>query len=205
VDREEFVVPHEPGAEPRTTTTRRGDVKVDPADPLSQTRGRLVLDQDEMGAGEVDELFVDPQTGRVRFLRIEAAGVLGFANFYFLIPAEAVVNVDDKKVHVDLNYDGFLGAPSYLKLGQPHWDIPPKAPVMTVDGKKIGEVIQEHPGFLVVERGIYFPDDYYVPNEAVAHFDGQKVYLSLTKREVGHQGWDEAPPTLVRLHKKLDL
>jgi hypothetical protein len=203
VDGEEFVVPHEPGSEPKTTTTKRDDVKLDPADPLSQTHGRLVFDQDEMGVGEVHELFVDPHTGRVRYLRIEAGGVLGFAKSYFLIPAEAVVTVDDKKVYVDLDYDSFLGAPSYLKLGQPHWDIPPKAPVITSDGEKIGEVIQEHPGFIVVERGVYFPDDCYVPNKAVAHFDGQKVYLSLTKDEVGHQGWDEAPPTLVRLKKKL--
>jgi hypothetical protein len=165
----------------------------------------MVFDQEETGIGEVDELFADPHTGRVRYLRVETGGVLGIGKAYSLIPAEAVLSLDDKRVHVDLDYDSFLGAPSYLKLGQPHWDISPKAPVITADGEKIGEVIQEHPGFIVVERGIYFPDDYYVPNKAVAHFDGQKVYLNLTKNEVSHQGWDEAPPTLVRLHKRLGL
>jgi sporulation protein YlmC with PRC-barrel domain len=184
---------------PTTRFAGPGAAAVDPADPLGRVRGRRVVNLDGLEIGEVAALFVDPRTGRVRFLRVAAGGVLGIGKAYTLIPAEAVVEVDDERVLVDPDPDRLLGSPSYLSAGRPRWDIPPETRVVAADGEEIGAVIEVHPGFLVVEHGVYFPHDLYVPNDAIAHYDGHTVRLALPRAKLLHRGWDEAPPTLVRV------
>jgi sporulation protein YlmC with PRC-barrel domain len=168
-------------------------------DPLSRTRGRRVVDSNGIEIGEVEEIFAAPHTGRVRFLRVAAGGILGIGKAFTLIPAEAVVEFDDERILIDLDPDRLLGSPSYLELGRPRWDIPPETPVLAADGEKVGEVVEVHPGFLFVEKGVYFPHDLYIPNDAIALYDGHEVTLKLKRNEISRQGWDEAPPTLVRI------
>jgi hypothetical protein len=104
---------------------------------------------------------------------------------------------------VDLDVERLIATPTYLALGQPRFDIPERTPVVTADGKELGRVFEIHPGFLVVEHGIYFPHYFYLPDDAIAIYDGQKVHLKQTKHEVRDLGWDKAPPTLALAEKPL--
>ena len=62
------------------------------------------------------------------------------------------------------------------------------------DGDKVGEIVAVQPNYIVVEKGFFFPTDYYIPTSAIASTDEDgKVYLSVTKDEALNQGWDAAP------------
>lgn len=184
---------HKPGTLPSPSPNRTA------RDALGRTHGRHVVDLDGVEIGKVSEVFADPRTGQTRFLRVAMSGVLGFGKAFTLIPIEAIVAFDDERIVADLEPDRLLGSPSYLALGQPRWDIPPETPVLSADGKKVGEVVEVHPGFLFVERGVYFPHDFYIPNDAIALYDGHEVTLKPTAAEIGREEWDQAPPTLVRV------
>jgi len=73
------------------------------------------------------------------------------------------------------------------------WTIPEGTDVIGVDDHKVGEVVAVHADYLVVEKGFFFPTDYYIPSRAVATYDGDKVFLNVTKDEALHQGWDSFP------------
>ena len=61
------------------------------------------------------------------------------------------------------------------------------------DGDKVGEIVAVQPNYVVVEKGFFFPTDYYIPTSAVASYDEGRVYLNVTKDEALNQGWDAAP------------
>jgi hypothetical protein len=169
---------------------------------LRRAYGFRVIDQEGNEAGELEDLFVEPATGQVRFLRLAQGGVLGFAKVHLLVPVEAVIDIDDGEVSVDLDAEHLTGKPTYFQLGHPRFDIHERTPVVDAGGKEFGRVREIHPGFLVVEEGIYFPHYFYLPNDAIAIYDGQKVHLKHTRREARDLGWDKAPPTLAHAAKR---
>jgi uncharacterized protein (TIGR02271 family) len=61
------------------------------------------------------------------------------------------------------------------------------------DGDKIGEIDAVEADYFVVRKGFFFPEDHYIPRDAVANFDDENVYLSYTKDEVLAQNWNTAP------------
>lgn len=65
--------------------------------------------------------------------------------------------------------------------------------VVGVDGDKVGEVVAVHPNYIVVEKGFFFPTDYYIPTSAINNYDGDKVYLTVSKDDALNQGWDTVP------------
>jgi len=65
--------------------------------------------------------------------------------------------------------------------------------VFGADGEKVGEVVAVHPAYVVVEKGLVFPTDVFVPRAAAA-FAGDRLTLTVTKEEALRQGWDEPPP-----------
>jgi uncharacterized protein (TIGR02271 family) len=71
------------------------------------------------------------------------------------------------------------------------WQIPEGAEVYGADGDKVGKVVAAEPGYIVVEKGFFFPTDYYIPTGAINIVDSDKVYLSVTKDEALNQGWDQ--------------
>jgi uncharacterized protein (TIGR02271 family) len=74
------------------------------------------------------------------------------------------------------------------------WVIPEGTEVIAADGDKVGKVVAVDPSYLVVEKGWLFPTDYYVPRNAINAYDGEKVYLDVTKDQALNQAWD-VPPT----------
>jgi len=73
------------------------------------------------------------------------------------------------------------------------WNIPEGTEIRSVDDEKLGKAVAVQPDYIVVEKGFFFPTDYYIPTTAVTNYDGDKAYLGLTKDEVLHQGWDREP------------
>jgi len=67
--------------------------------------------------------------------------------------------------------------------------------VLGSDGEKVGSVHSIGSNYLVVEKGFFFPTDYYVPFGAVASYDDAdgKVYLNLSKADALNSGWDAQP------------
>ena len=73
------------------------------------------------------------------------------------------------------------------------WSIREGTDVFSADDHKVGKVVAVRPTYLVVEKGFLFRTDYQVPTGAVATYDGNRVYLSVTKNEALNQGWDTMP------------
>lgn len=77
-------------------------------------------------------------------------------------------------------------------------DIPIGTDVIASDGEKVGEVISTFRDYVVVEKGWFFPTDYYVPRNAVGSYDGEHVHLNVAKDDALNSGWDVVPPELDR-------
>ncbi len=67
------------------------------------------------------------------------------------------------------------------------------AEVFGTDGNKMGKVKTWDEHYLVVEKGMIFSTDYYVPFSAVSNFTEQEVFLNVTKDEALDKGWDIEP------------
>ena len=70
------------------------------------------------------------------------------------------------------------------------------AEVFGADGEKVGSVAVAYPGYIVVEKGMFFPTDYYIPTSAIASYDGEQVYLNVSKDAALQSGWDAQPGDL---------
>src|SRR5215203_2065661 len=83
-----------------------------------------------------------------------------------------------------------------MSTGYTATDIITGAEVFGADGDKVGTVAAVYPGYLVVEKGFFFPTDYYIPLSAVASYDNNQVYLNLSKDAALQSGWDAQPTDL---------
>jgi uncharacterized protein (TIGR02271 family) len=70
------------------------------------------------------------------------------------------------------------------------------ADVFGADGEKVGTVATVYPSYIVVEKGFFFPTDYYIPMSAVASADSDQVTLNLAKDAALNSGWDAQPTDL---------
>jgi uncharacterized protein (TIGR02271 family) len=61
------------------------------------------------------------------------------------------------------------------------------------DGEKVGRIAELYPGYLTVEKGFFFPSDYFIPRQAIQSVQGNEVYLNVTKDNALHSGWDQVP------------
>ncbi|WIM94270.1 PRC-barrel domain-containing protein [Actinoplanes oblitus] len=70
------------------------------ADPAEDIRGRPVRDRDGHELGRIDDLLIDPEERKVRFLRVAHGGIPGFGATASFVPVEAIRAIDDEVVHV---------------------------------------------------------------------------------------------------------
>jgi uncharacterized protein (TIGR02271 family) len=61
------------------------------------------------------------------------------------------------------------------------------------DGHKVGSVVAVQGNYIVVEKGFFFPTDYYIPGNAINAVDNDGIYLNVTKDAALHSGWDAVP------------
>lgn len=63
----------------------------------------------------------------------------------------------------------------------------------TSDGEKIGDVVEAHDGYFIIEKGIIFTTDLHLPMTAIASRDGDRVELNLSKQAIEDGDWSGAP------------
>ena len=67
--------------------------------------------------------------------------------------------------------------------------------VLGIDGEKVGTIAEVQPSYLVVEKGFFFPTDYYIPMSAVSSAGDGQVFLNVAKDAALQSGWDTVPDT----------
>ncbi|MEA2584528.1 MAG: hypothetical protein QOF33_2613 [Thermomicrobiales bacterium] len=85
-----------------------------------------------------------------------------------------------------------------MELFVDEWPIKEGNEVLSSDGHKLGKVIgfwpdMVAPTHLIVEKGLLFPRDYYVPVDAIGGLDGKHVYLAVTKAVAEAKDWKTPP------------
>lgn len=65
--------------------------------------------------------------------------------------------------------------------------------VIGADNEKVGEVDSVAADHFVVRKGFFFPDDHFIPMQAVASYDDERIYLNVTKDEALEQQWTNPP------------
>jgi uncharacterized protein (TIGR02271 family) len=65
--------------------------------------------------------------------------------------------------------------------------------VYGADNEKFGEIDAIEQDHFIIRKGFFFPEDHYIPANAVATFDDQAVYLNVTKDEALEQQWNTPP------------
>jgi len=61
------------------------------------------------------------------------------------------------------------------------------------DGEKVGTIAEVQREYLVVEKGFFFPTDYYIPLSAVSTAGSGEIYLNVTKDDALQSGWETVP------------
>jgi len=67
----------------------------------------------------------------------------------------------------------------------------PGMSVESVDGEKLGKIIRLESSQLLVEKGFFFPQDFWIPASVVANADDDTAYLTITKDAAMNQQWDD--------------
>lgn len=61
------------------------------------------------------------------------------------------------------------------------------------DGDKVGNVAEVKGGYIVVEKGFFFPTDYYIPVSAITSASNGQVVLNVSRDIALNSGWDSVP------------
>jgi uncharacterized protein (TIGR02271 family) len=69
------------------------------------------------------------------------------------------------------------------------------ADVFGMGGEKVGTVKAVDTDYIVVEKGFFFPSDYYIPYSFISGVSDEGVFLSITKDEALSQDWGAVPST----------
>jgi uncharacterized protein (TIGR02271 family) len=83
-----------------------------------------------------------------------------------------------------------------MSTGYAYQDVITGAEVFGADGDKVGNVAAVYPGYVVVEKGFFFPTDYFIPRSAIASSDADQVFLNISKDAALNSGWDVQPADL---------
>jgi len=108
-----------------TEHTERGDlVKLSESDrtledPSQDLRGKDVYDRNGDQIGTVEDLYMDRQTKKVRFLGVGAGGFLGIGEKHFLMPLEAIADVGDDTVTLNQDREKVTGSADYDPAAAP--------------------------------------------------------------------------------------
>ncbi len=81
-------------------------------DRAQDLRGFDVYDRDGKEIGSVEGLYVDTEEREVRFLDVGAGSFLGVGEKHFMIPVEAVTDVDGDGVTIDQGRQKVIDSPA---------------------------------------------------------------------------------------------
>ncbi len=80
-------------------------------DPALDIRGLDVFNHNGKQVGSVEDLYIDPEERKVRFLDVAAGGFLGLGEKRFLIPVEAIVRIYEDGITVNQGRDKVSESP----------------------------------------------------------------------------------------------
>lgn len=100
-------------AEQKSRLVKINDTALTVANSDADVRDRRVLDSEGEEIGRVSDLLIDEQERRVRFLEVSSGGVLGVGAKKLMIPADAIVNIDEGHVYLGHSRQHVAGAPAY--------------------------------------------------------------------------------------------
>jgi uncharacterized protein (TIGR02271 family) len=63
------------------------------------------------------------------------------------------------------------------------------------DGDKVGTVAEVQSSYIVVEKGFFFPTDYFIPTSAIASAGDGQVTLNVARDAALDSGWETVPDT----------
>lgn len=99
--------------EKMTELRRLGDTAETVSGRDDDIRGRDVKDQDGNDLGKVDDLLIDPQENKVRFLVLASGGFLGIGEKNSFIPVDAISRITPDEVRLGKKRDHLAEAPVY--------------------------------------------------------------------------------------------
>jgi len=80
-------------------------------DEAADVRGLGVFNQNGEQMGSVEDLYIDPEERKVRFLDVAAGGFLGLGEKRFLIPVQAIVKIYEDGITVNQGSDKVSESP----------------------------------------------------------------------------------------------
>ncbi len=80
-------------------------------DPALDIRGLDVFNHNGKQLGSVEDLYIDPEERKVRFLDVAAGGFLGLGEKRFLIPVQAIVRIYKDGITVNQGRDKVSESP----------------------------------------------------------------------------------------------
>jgi uncharacterized protein YrrD len=90
-----------------------GDSDLTIADPDEDIRGRIVKDQDGNTIGKIDDLLIDKDVQKVRFIRVESGGFLGIGETAVFVPIDAITMITDVEVWINQSGGHVSREPQY--------------------------------------------------------------------------------------------
>ena len=82
-------------------------------EPEQDIRGLDVYDYEGNQIGSVEDLYVDTEERKVRFLDVGAGGFLGIGEKHFMIPVEALADVSEDSVTVEHSREKVMESPPF--------------------------------------------------------------------------------------------
>jgi sporulation protein YlmC with PRC-barrel domain len=97
----------------KAALVKLSDTNLTLASRAEDIRGRDVLDTAGEEIGKVDDLLIDEQEQKVRFLQVSSGGFLGLGATKFLIPVDAIMRMTEDAVYISQARERLAGAPRY--------------------------------------------------------------------------------------------
>jgi sporulation protein YlmC with PRC-barrel domain len=97
----------------KAALVKLSDTNLTLANRAEDIRGRDVLDTAGEDIGKVDDLLIDEQEQKVRFLQVSSGGFLGLGATKFLIPVDAITRMTEDAVYISQARERLTGAPRY--------------------------------------------------------------------------------------------
>ncbi|TQO22693.1 PRC-barrel domain-containing protein [Paramicrobacterium agarici] len=72
-----------------------------------------VKDREGADLGKVDDLLIDPDENKVRFMEVASGGFLGIGQDKSFIPVDAITGISEDEVRIDQTRSTVAGAPAY--------------------------------------------------------------------------------------------
>jgi sporulation protein YlmC with PRC-barrel domain len=98
---------------PHPSLVKVSDTDLTVAEPEDDIRGYDVVDKHGDDIGKVDDMMIDTDERKVRFINVASGGFLGIGEKVFLLPVDAIAGIEDRKVQVDRERHQIAGGPTY--------------------------------------------------------------------------------------------